>query len=154
MCPTFVATGDEVHSTRGRANTIRAALEGRFGPPREALASPELEAAHVETMAIAAAEDPSDGGLAEAGARLRATRPPAPSVRFEPRRADVDRWRAEAEQPLSSCPRIPTNPARAEQKAPITKQIAVPCWSASMKLKGSVLATSTRVRSTPGQSMK
>lgn len=37
MCPTFVATGEEIHSTRGRANTLRAALEGRleagiFGP--------------------------------------------------------------------------------------------------------------------------
>ncbi|MCG6949355.1 MAG: FAD-binding protein [Acidobacteria bacterium] len=30
MCPTFLATGDEALSTRGRANTIRAALEGRF----------------------------------------------------------------------------------------------------------------------------
>ncbi len=30
MCPTFVATGDEAQSTRGRANIIRAALEGRF----------------------------------------------------------------------------------------------------------------------------
>ncbi|MBI5092069.1 MAG: FAD-binding protein [Candidatus Hydrogenedentes bacterium] len=30
MCPTFAATGDEIMSTRGRANTIRAALEGRF----------------------------------------------------------------------------------------------------------------------------
>ena len=30
MCPTFVATGEELLSTRGRAATIRAALEGRF----------------------------------------------------------------------------------------------------------------------------
>jgi len=30
MCPTFVADGDEAQSTRGRATTIRAALEGRF----------------------------------------------------------------------------------------------------------------------------
>ena len=30
MCPTFLATGDEVMSTRGRANTIRAALELRM----------------------------------------------------------------------------------------------------------------------------
>ena len=30
MCPTFAATGDEVLSTRGRANVLRAALEGRF----------------------------------------------------------------------------------------------------------------------------
>jgi len=32
MCPTFTATGEEIMSTRGRANTIRAALEGRLGP--------------------------------------------------------------------------------------------------------------------------
>jgi FAD/FMN-containing dehydrogenase/Fe-S oxidoreductase len=30
MCPTFPISGDEALSTRGRANTIRAALEGRF----------------------------------------------------------------------------------------------------------------------------
>jgi FAD/FMN-containing dehydrogenase/Fe-S oxidoreductase len=29
MCPTFVATGEEIMSTRGRANAIRAALEAR-----------------------------------------------------------------------------------------------------------------------------
>ena len=29
MCPTFVATGEEIMSTRGRANAIRAALEMR-----------------------------------------------------------------------------------------------------------------------------
>ena len=31
MCPTFAATGDELMSTRGRANAIRAVLEGRAG---------------------------------------------------------------------------------------------------------------------------
>jgi FAD/FMN-containing dehydrogenase/Fe-S oxidoreductase len=31
MCPTFIATGEEIMSTRGRANIIRAALEMRFG---------------------------------------------------------------------------------------------------------------------------
>src|ERR1700674_1940489 len=30
MCPTFLATGEEYMSTRGRANAIRAALELRF----------------------------------------------------------------------------------------------------------------------------
>ncbi len=30
MCPTYIATGEEVMSTRGRANTIRAALEARL----------------------------------------------------------------------------------------------------------------------------
>jgi len=33
MCPTFLVTNDESQSTRGRANTIRAALEGRFASP-------------------------------------------------------------------------------------------------------------------------
>ena len=33
MCPTFIASGDEAMSTRGRANTIRAALEGRLDDP-------------------------------------------------------------------------------------------------------------------------
>ena len=44
MCPTFFATGDEVMSTRGRANIIRAALEMRVtgGDP---LRSEELEIA-------------------------------------------------------------------------------------------------------------
>ena len=44
MCPTFLATGDEVMSTRGRANIIRAALERRVsgGDP---LCSEELETA-------------------------------------------------------------------------------------------------------------
>jgi FAD/FMN-containing dehydrogenase/Fe-S oxidoreductase len=44
MCPTFVATGEEIMSTRGRANAIRAALELReIGD--DPLRSAELEAA-------------------------------------------------------------------------------------------------------------
>ena len=42
MCPTYIATHDEVMSTRGRANTIRAALTGRFGPEGHPLRSEEL----------------------------------------------------------------------------------------------------------------
>ncbi len=44
MCPTYLATGEEIMSTRGRANTIRAALERRdiHGDPLQAA---ELEAA-------------------------------------------------------------------------------------------------------------
>jgi FAD/FMN-containing dehydrogenase/Fe-S oxidoreductase len=41
MCPTFSISGDEALSTRGRANTIRAALEGRFESP-SLLGSAEL----------------------------------------------------------------------------------------------------------------
>jgi FAD/FMN-containing dehydrogenase/Fe-S oxidoreductase len=41
MCPTFVVTGEEIQSTRGRANTIRAVIEGRVGGD-DPLGSPEL----------------------------------------------------------------------------------------------------------------
>jgi FAD/FMN-containing dehydrogenase/Fe-S oxidoreductase len=44
MCPTFMATGEEVMSTRGRANVIRAALELRTNG-HDPLKSEELEAA-------------------------------------------------------------------------------------------------------------
>jgi FAD/FMN-containing dehydrogenase/Fe-S oxidoreductase len=44
MCPTFIATGDEIMSTRGRANIIRAALELRVNG-HDPLQSDELDAA-------------------------------------------------------------------------------------------------------------
>jgi Fe-S oxidoreductase len=43
MCPTFIATHDEVMSTRGRANVIRSALELRANG-HDPLNSPELDA--------------------------------------------------------------------------------------------------------------
>src|SRR5256884_1620138 len=43
MCPTFIATGEEVMSTRGRANIIRAALELPLNG-RDPLKSEELDA--------------------------------------------------------------------------------------------------------------
>ncbi len=46
MCPSYRATGDEQHLTRGRANTLRLALTGQLGP--EALVSEDMR----ETMAL------------------------------------------------------------------------------------------------------
>jgi FAD/FMN-containing dehydrogenase/Fe-S oxidoreductase len=46
MCPSFRATRDEKHSTRGRANTLRLALSGQLGP--DALTSEEM----AETMQL------------------------------------------------------------------------------------------------------
>ncbi len=43
MCPSFRATGDERHLTRGRANTLRLALSGQLGP--DAFASEALREA-------------------------------------------------------------------------------------------------------------
>jgi Fe-S oxidoreductase len=45
MCPTFQATGEELMSTRGRANLIRAVLEGRIETPKGPLLADELEQA-------------------------------------------------------------------------------------------------------------
>ena len=46
MCPSFRATGDEQHLTRGRANTLRLALSGQLGP--DALVFEDMR----ETMAL------------------------------------------------------------------------------------------------------
>ncbi|HZR90758.1 MAG TPA: FAD-linked oxidase C-terminal domain-containing protein [Bradyrhizobium sp.] len=40
MCPSYRATRDEMHVTRGRANTLRLAISGQLGP--DALASDEM----------------------------------------------------------------------------------------------------------------
>jgi len=74
MCPTFIATGEEAHSTRGRANTIRAALEGRFGT--DFLASPELAEVLASCLSCKACrtECPSNVDLAALKAELLATR--------------------------------------------------------------------------------
>ena len=68
MCPTFLATGDEIMSTRGRANTIRAVLFGRCAADQNgaALASPFLELALSNCLACKActSECPSNVNLA------------------------------------------------------------------------------------------
>jgi Fe-S oxidoreductase len=45
MCPTFLVTGKEIMSTRGRANTIRALLSGRGEVKNDILRSAELKMA-------------------------------------------------------------------------------------------------------------
>ncbi len=72
MCPTFLATGDEIMSTRGRANTIRAALEHRGHPDGDALRSSELDAALSNCLACKACttECPSNVNLALLKAEL------------------------------------------------------------------------------------
>ena len=72
MCPTFVATGEEIMSTRGRANTIRAVLEGRGSRGGDPLRSTELEAAlsHCLSCKACATECPSNVNLALLKAEL------------------------------------------------------------------------------------
>jgi FAD/FMN-containing dehydrogenase/Fe-S oxidoreductase len=71
MCPTFIATGEEIMSTRGRANAIRAALELREikGDPLRSL---ELEAALSNCLSCkaCATECPSNVNMALLKAEL------------------------------------------------------------------------------------
>jgi FAD/FMN-containing dehydrogenase/Fe-S oxidoreductase len=71
MCPTFVATGEEYMSTRGRANAIRAALELRI-EGNDPLRAQELEDALSNCLACKActAECPSNVNLALLKAEL------------------------------------------------------------------------------------
>jgi FAD/FMN-containing dehydrogenase/Fe-S oxidoreductase len=70
MCPTFLATGEEYMSTRGRANAIRAALELRFRD--DPLRSEELDAALSNCLSCKACtvECPSNVNLALLKAEL------------------------------------------------------------------------------------
>lgn len=73
MCPTFVATGEEVMSTRGRANIIRAVLDRRGLPDNDPLHSEELEAALSNCLSCKACtnECPSNVNLALLKAELQ-----------------------------------------------------------------------------------
>ena len=75
MCPTFAATGDEALSTRGRANIVRAALEGRFGGS-STLAPAELEEVLESCLSCKACvtECPSNVDMARIKAELRHAR--------------------------------------------------------------------------------
>ncbi len=72
MCPTYIVTHEEIMSTRGRANTIRAALDGRLGPREQALLSDELDAALQPCLSCKACktECPSNVDLALLKAEL------------------------------------------------------------------------------------
>ncbi|MBX3179359.1 MAG: FAD-binding protein [Candidatus Hydrogenedentes bacterium] len=72
MCPTFVATGEDIMATRGRANTIRAVLEGRLDADADPLLSPALEAALSNCLSCKACtvECPSNVNMALLKAEL------------------------------------------------------------------------------------
>jgi len=71
MCPTFMATGEEVMSTRGRANIMRAALERRVNG-HDPLKSEELDAALTNCLSCKGCtpECPSNVNLALLKAEL------------------------------------------------------------------------------------
>jgi FAD/FMN-containing dehydrogenase/Fe-S oxidoreductase len=72
MCPTFIATGEEIMSTRGRANAIRAALELRGVTGDDPLRCAELDAALSNCLSCKACttECPSNVNMALLKAEL------------------------------------------------------------------------------------
>jgi FAD/FMN-containing dehydrogenase/Fe-S oxidoreductase len=76
MCPTYIATGEEIMSTRGRANAIRAVLELRGLEGRDPLASVELDAALSNCLSCKACtrECPSNVNMALLKAELQHAR--------------------------------------------------------------------------------
>lgn len=76
MCPTFVATGEESMSTRGRANAIRAALELRGLGRSDPLGAEELESVLSNCLSCKAClnECPSNVNLALLKAELQYAR--------------------------------------------------------------------------------
>lgn len=76
MCPTYIATGDECMSTRGRANAIRAVLDLRGLEGADPLRSAELEAALSNCLSCKACtkECPSNVNMALLKAELQYAR--------------------------------------------------------------------------------
>lgn len=76
MCPTFLATGEEIMSTRGRANAIRASLEARVRNDGNRLRAAALEEALSNCLSCKACttECPSNVNMALIKAELQHAR--------------------------------------------------------------------------------
>ena len=76
MCPTYLATGEEIMSTRGRANAIRGALALRGIKDGDAIGSEEMEAALSNCLSCKACttECPSNVNMSLLKAELRHAR--------------------------------------------------------------------------------
>lgn len=61
MCPSYMATRDELHSTRGRANALRLAMTGQLGS--EGLASTELASAMALCLACTGCKGECPNGV-------------------------------------------------------------------------------------------
>ncbi|MDP7638926.1 MAG: FAD-linked oxidase C-terminal domain-containing protein [Candidatus Hydrogenedentes bacterium] len=87
MCPTFLATGEEIMSTRGRSNTIRAVLDGRSAGNASPLDAPELEEALKFCLSCKACtkECPSNVNMALMKAELLHARQKRDGISFSSR---------------------------------------------------------------------
>jgi Fe-S oxidoreductase len=132
MCPSYRATGDEQHVTRGRANTLRLALSGQLGP--DAFTSEPMR----ETLALCVSckgcrrECPTGVDMAKMkleflyqwqrrhGLRLRDR-----LVAWLPRYAP---WAARVAPLLNLRNRFPALAALGERVAGLSARRPLPCW--------------------------
>jgi FAD/FMN-containing dehydrogenase/Fe-S oxidoreductase len=68
MCPSFMVTRDEKHSTRGRANLLRAAMEGKLGS--EGFTGPEIYDAMALCLSCKACKTECQSGVDMARLKL------------------------------------------------------------------------------------
>src|SRR6201999_97259 len=71
MCPSYRVTRDEIHVTRGRANTLRLALTGQLGP--DALTSDAMASAMALCVSCKACKHECPTGVDMAKMKLEVT---------------------------------------------------------------------------------
>ena len=133
MCPSFRATRDERHSTRGRANALRLALSGQLGD--DPWTSPELYEAMDLCLGCKACRRECPTGVDMARMkidylhRVRADRPPSPrdmALAYLPRYAPL----ASRLAPLVNLRnRIPALARLGERVAGLAADRPLPRWS-------------------------
>ena len=133
MCPSFRATRDERHSTRGRANALRLALSGQLGD--DPWTSPELYEAMDLCLGCKACRRECPTGVDMARMkidylhRVRADRPPSPrdmALAYLPRYAPL----ASRLAPLVNLRnRIPALARLGERVAGLAANRPLPRWS-------------------------
>ena len=133
MCPSFRATSDERHSTRGRANALRLALSGQLGD--DPWTSPDLYEAMDLCLGCKACRRECPTGVDMARMkidflhRVRADRPPAPrdlAFAYLPRYAPL----ASRLAPLVNLRnRIPALARLGERLAGLAADRPLPRWS-------------------------
>jgi FAD/FMN-containing dehydrogenase/Fe-S oxidoreductase len=132
MCPSYRATRDEAHVTRGRANALRLALSGQLGP--DALTSPEMQAAMALCVGCKACarECPTGVDMAAMKAevlRARRRRYGTPLrerlVAWLPRYAP---WTSRARAVANLRDRVPGAPALTERLLGLAARRPLPVW--------------------------
>ena len=148
MCPSFRATQDERHLTRGRANTLRLALSGQLGA--DAMASDALAEAMALCVSCKACrrECPTGVDMAKMKIEVLAARAAAKGVSLRDRLvAEMPRYArlAAFAAPLANLrDRVPGLAGLSERLLGLSAQRALPRWRRDWFRDTEALSTGTR----------